>query len=310
MTDSQIALSFDIEGRAPWPKGEAPPMGLSAVTLGYFGAMGIPVLRGRDFSLLDAKDGRHVVIVSQRTVEKFFPGEEPIGRRIAFGTDRDGKPEWAEIVGIVGDVRRHSLGEAPDPVAYLPFAQAPLQSPTDHGSLFFVAKTRSPQAVLAALPSLVQRIDPEMAIISLKTMEARVDATAGEEQRTATVLGGFALAALVLATLGLFGLVSYTTTERTRELGIRLALGSSPEAVVRLVLKGGMRLVAVGLAAGVVLGAVVLQQVAALVPNVSAFEAGVVAPIPIVLGLAGVLACLLPALRAVRTPPASALRYE
>jgi putative ABC transport system permease protein len=163
--------------------------------------------------------------------------------------------------------------------------------------------------VLSALPRLVQGLDPELAVSGLVTMETRVAATVGESHRMAWLLGGFASCALVLATLGLFGLVSYATAERTRELGLRLALGSPPRAIMGLVVRGAMKLVLLGLAAGLLLSVWVAREISAAVPDARSFDASVVI-IPFVLGFAGLIACVVPALRAVRTPPALALRYE
>lgn len=308
MSNSSQGLSFAIEGRPPWPPGEAPSLGINFIAPGYFDTMRIPILRGREFGAEDTDTSRPVVILSQSAVDRYFPGEDPIGRRMDYGVPSNAT--WREIVGVVGDVRKDGLAEEPDPQGYTPFVQTPASTTPESTRIFLVARTKTPEAVLAAFPHLVQALDPELAVTSLQPMTARVAGSIDESRRMAVVLGAFALTALLLATLGLFGLVSYTTAERTRELGIRLALGSSPGAVVGLVVKGAMKLVALGLAIGLVLGAWVAREVAAIVPGAVAFDPVVIAPIPIVLGLAGLVACVLPALRAVRTPPASALRYE
>jgi putative ABC transport system permease protein len=299
MSNAAEALTFFIEGQPPSPPGEQPALGINFVSPGYFGTMRIPILQGRDFTAEDIATSRPVIILSQHAAERYFPREDPIGRRLQYGDE-----PWREIIGIAGDVRRVGLADTPFSDGYTPFTQTP--SPR----IFFAARTKTPEAVLAALPRLVQSLDPELAVSGLQTMEARTAGTANEARQMALLLGAFALAALVLATLGLFGLVSYTTAERTRELGIRLALGSPPEAVVGLVIKGAMKLVLVGLGIGLVLSVWVARHVAAIVPGTDALDLAVVAPIPLVLGVAGLVAALLPALRAVRTPPASALRYE
>jgi ABC-type antimicrobial peptide transport system permease subunit len=144
----------------------------------------------------------------------------------------------------------------------------------------------------------------------MTTLSREIASTIGDSRREAILLGSFALTALVLATLGLFGLVSYGTAERTREFGIRLALGSSPQAILRLVVAGGMKLVLIGLGIGLVLSFWVSRAVQTFVPDATALDPMVLLPIPLILGVAGLVACLLPAIRAVRTPPASALRYE
>jgi putative ABC transport system permease protein len=308
MSNSSQGLIFTVEGRPPWPAGEAPALGINFVAANYFDTMRIPVLRGRDFTAGDTEASRPVIILSKEAADRFFPGEDPIGRRMDWGGGDD--VTWREIVGIVGDVRKDGLAEATSVQGYTPFVQTPVSTTPASTRIYFVLRTKTPEAVMAALPRLVQSLDPTLAVNEVETMKTRVAGSIGQSQRMAVVLGAFALAALLLATLGLFGLVSYATTERTRELGIRLALGSPAEAVVGLVVKSGMKLVLLGLAIGLLLSVWVAREVAAIMPGATAFDPAVVAPIPLVLGIAGLVACLLPALRAVRTPPASALRYE
>jgi putative ABC transport system permease protein len=308
MSGSSQGLTFSIEGRPPWPTGDAPALGINFIAPGYFDAMRIPVLRGRDFGPADTEKSRPVILLSKAAADRYFPGEDPIGRRMDYGIPPD--VTWREIVGIVGDVQKDGLAEPVDTQGYTPFIQTPASTTPESTRMFLVVRTQTPEAVLAALPHLVQSLDPELAFSSLDMMGARVADSVEEPHRLAIVLGAFAIAALVLATLGLFGLVSYTTAERTRELGLRLALGSSPEAVMGLVIKGAMKLVLIGLGIGLGLSAWVARAVADAVPGATAFDPAVIAPIPLVLGLAGLVACVLPALRAVRTPPASALRYE
>lgn len=302
MGETAIVNGFAVEGRPPAPPGEGPVIERSLVMPRYFETMRIPILRGRAFGAEETISTPLVVILSQAAVEKFFPGgEDPIGRRISFG----GPPyRWFEIVGIAADVHKRGLAEPAMVEAYTPFDQDPFPE------MYFVVRTKKPEAVLAALPHLVESVDPELAVSNLTTMQARVAGSVDGLRRIATMLGAFAVAAVLLATLGLFGLVSHTTAARTRELGIRLALGSPPRAVVALVVRSGMKLVLLGLGIGLLLSVWVAREIAATVPKVTAFDPAVLAPIPLALGLAGLLACLLPALRAVRTPPATALRYE
>ncbi len=306
MSDSDSNGNFSIEGRPPYARGDEPALERNAVTPSYFATMRIPLLRGRELTEEDTATSRPVIVISKATADRFFPGEDPLGRRMNWGSpaDEGSSFTWREIVGIVADVRKRGLDAAPVAEAYLPFVQAP------SSGMYLAVRTTTPEAVLAALPHLVQGLDPEQAVSSLETMEARVAETIDDSHQMAVLLSAFAVVALVLATLGLFGLVSYATAERARELGIRLALGSSPEALVTLVVKGAMKLVLLGLGIGVGLSVWVAREIAEIMPGATAFDPAVMAPIPLVLGLAGLVACVLPALRAVRTPPASALRYE
>jgi putative ABC transport system permease protein len=305
MGGSNWNSSFKIEGRPAWPRGDEPNLERNDVTPGYFAAMGIPLLRGRDFTDADRAEGRPVMIVSQATAERFFPGEDPIGHRVDWGeSDDDEKPVWREIIGVAGDVRRRGLDEPVAVEGYAPFAQHPDRY------LSLVARAAHPEVLMQALPGLVAEVDPQQAVSSRRLMSELVSDSVGTQRHVALLLATFAAVALLLSTLGVFGLVSYATSQRRREIGIRMALGSTPEGVVGLVVNGGLRLVGTGLVLGLA-GAVMLGRVlSARVPGVTAFDLAVYAAIPAILGFAGTIACLLPAWRAVRIPPASALRYE
>lgn len=305
MCGSNSSGSFEIEGRPPWPPGEGPNLERNAVTPGYFATMGIPILRGRDFTPEDRDGARLVMVISQSTAERFFPGEDPIGRRIDWGDRGDGKEHrWREIVGVSGDVRRRGLDRPIAIESYVPVAQ--------HAHRWMAIAIRSSRApaLLRELPKIVESIDPEQAVSGTRLMSDRVADTIGSQRYVVQLLGAFAVAALLLATLGLFGLVSYSTAQRTRELGIRMALGSTPGGAVRLVLEGGLRLLGAGLAIGLALALVVGRVLASRVAGVAAFDPAIFAAIPVVLGVSGLVASLVPAWRVVRIPPALALRYE
>lgn len=304
MGGSNSSGSFRVEGRAPWPPGEGPNLERNVVTPGYFTTMGIPILRGRDFDASDHADARRVVVVSQAVVDRFFPGEDPIGRRIAFGDVSLEEPRWREIIGVVGDVRRRGLDEAIAIESFVPLAQEP------NRWMFVVARTRDPQGLLRRLQALVQPLDPEQAISNPRTMEERVARSISSQRYLAVLLVAFAFAALFLATLGLFGVMSYVTGQRTRELGIRIALGAPPRAVIGLVVKSGARLVGLGLAIGLALALVGGRLLANRVPELASFDPVIYGAIPLILGITGMMSCLVPAVRAVRIPPAIALRYE
>ncbi len=304
MGGSTSSGSFAIEDRPRWPAGSRPKLVRDVVTPGYFRTMGIPLVRGRDFTDGDTAGGRRVMVISHAAAERFFPGEDPIGRRIDLGDGEDDKPIWREIVGIAGDVRRSGPAHAVAEEAYVPLAQAPSRR------MMIAARTPRAEALLKELPRIVGSVDAEQAVSSARLMRSRVDATIGPQRFVAVLLGGFAAAALVLATLGIFGLVSYTTSQRTRELGIRVALGAPPGAVVAVVMRDGLRLLAAGVGFGLVGALLVGRALAGRVSGAAAFDPVVVGAIVVVLALAGTLASFLPALRAVRIPPAVALRYE
>jgi len=295
--------SFQIQARPAWPAGSRPVLERNFVTPGYFRTMGIPLMRGRDFNEADSPDSPRVMIISQATAERFFAGSDPIGQRLSWDPESD-NPDWYEIIGIVGDVRRRGLGKPIAAETYMSLMQRPRQQTV------LVARSERAEGLLPELPALVQKVDPEQAVASLRLMSDRVADSVGPQRFMAGLLGGFAAVALLLATVGIFGLVSFTTSQRTRELGIRMALGSTPSAALRLVMRGGLRLLGVGLALGLFGAIAVGQALANRIAAVQPFDMLVYGLTPLILAAVGTAACLVPAWRAVRIPPATALRYE
>jgi putative ABC transport system permease protein len=297
--------SFAVEGRTPWQRAEEPTVEQNIISPNYFKTMGIPLLRGRDFTAADVDGSRLVTIISKRFAERIFPGEDPIGKRIAWGTTTpDDDTTWLEIVGVVGDVRRRGLATPIALEGYAPAAQIPVRW------IDIVARSDQPSRLMREMPRLVASVDPEQAITASHLMSDRVARSIGSQRFATKLLGAFALAALLLATLGIFGLVSYTTTQRTRELGIRMALGSTPEGVVAVVMREGMILLSAGLLTGLVGAIFVGRAIAGRMNGAVSFDLSVFLVIFGILGLAGTLASLFPALRAVRIPPSVSLRYE
>jgi putative ABC transport system permease protein len=297
--------SFSIEGRPSWPPGDEPVLERHTVMPGFFRTLGIPILRGRDFTDADVKDGRLVMVISKTTADRFFPGQDPIGQRIDWGdVNSENKTLWREIVGVVGDVRHIDWDKQLQPESYAPHAQHPDRYMT------VVARTSRGEAFLHEFPDAVASIDSQQAVASRRWMSDRVAQALGPERFTVQLLGTFAFVALALATLGIFGLVSYATTQRTREFGIRLALGSSPRGLVALVMRDGARLLAPGLVLGLVGAVFAGRAIASRIDGASGFDPILALTIVAVLGVAGALASLIPALRAARIPPAISLRYE
>ncbi len=296
---------FAIEGRPPFPEGDRPELARNMITPHYFRAMGTPLLRGRTFDESDRTDGRPVVVVSRSVAERFFPGEDAVGKRISLGDADDGSKPWREIIGVVGNVRHRDLSAPPQDEVFELVDQV---SGVTEFSL--VVHSLRGSELVHELAALVQRIDSDQAISRARPLRELV-ATSFQRQRSTTILLAlFAGAALLLATLGIFGLVSYSTSQRTRELGIRMALGSTPEEVVMLVMRSGLSLLGLGLALGLVAALLVGRLLRSRLADVPSFDPAVYATVPLLLLAAGAVACLIPALRAVRVPPATALRYE
>ncbi|HEX6973624.1 MAG TPA: ABC transporter permease, partial [Vicinamibacterales bacterium] len=230
--------SFTIEGRSDATRANTPSAALASVSPGYFQTMGIPVVKGRDITEQDREPAPAVAMVNQALGRMYFPGVDPVGKRIRFGdTDED----WMTIVGIVADSRTRDLDEAPAPVLYIPYSFFTVPFMT------VVARTDAgPGAVASAIREEVKAIDPEMPVDAVKPMrEVIADRTAGPRFRTLLV-GAFGMMALLLATVGVYGLVSYSVAQRTREFGIRMALGAHPRQVIVPVLKEGLALGVLG----------------------------------------------------------------
>ncbi|MBX3228013.1 MAG: ABC transporter permease [Labilithrix sp.] len=291
MSGMQWNGGFRIEGRPP-PQRVGPALERAIVTAGFFETMRIPILRGRGFTAADTRDAPAVMVISQRAAEQFFPGEDPIGLRVDWGDHDDDVHEWREIVGVAGDVRRRGLELDAPPESY-----AVAEQHTTRWIAILARTTRGPE-LLAELPAIVAEIDPTIGVDDRVMLADAVAGTIGPARYTAVLLGAFAVAALVLATVGLFGLVSYAMSQRTRELGIRLALGATPGDLVRLVLRDGAALLAPGLALGVA------------VSLVRPLDPAVAIVVFFALALAGLGATLVPALRAARMSPAAALKTE
>ncbi len=274
-----------------------------AASEGYFETMGIPLVRGRLFEATDDAEAPHVALVSQGLVHEKWPEEDPIGKLIQFG-NMDGDLRLLRVVGIVGDVLHAGLDAPSRATIYTNIRQRP---PTDYsvvigfveGGASLAASTR------AVLREVVPEIPPRF-----RAIEEVVSESLADRRFNAVLLGAFGGAALLLAVLGIYGVVSYGVTERTREIGLRMALGARPQDVLGLVVGQGSRLVAAGLAAGLVLAFALTRLLSSLLFQVGAADP--VTYVALVLGLGGIalLACYLPARQASRVDPMISLRYE
>jgi putative ABC transport system permease protein len=300
---SDIVNILIIEGRPAPAPGEEPSTNYYGVTPGYFAAMGIPLVRGRLFTERDRADAPRVAVINETLARRFFAGEEPIGRRISV-TSRPGT--FREIVGIVGDVHQYGLDTDPPAQVYEPFAQEPAGL-----SMSVVARTRTDAASLgAAVRNQVRGLDRDQPISDMGPLEARLDRWMADRCAPMQMLVLFAGAALLLAVVGVYGVIAYSVAQRTREMGIRIALGAGANDVLRLVLFEGMTLVVAGTAIGLAASAAATRSMRSLLFGVSTTDPATFLLVPTLLCAAALVASLVPARRATRVDPLIALRSE
>ncbi|HEU4930624.1 MAG TPA: ABC transporter permease [Pyrinomonadaceae bacterium] len=268
----------------------------------YFQTMGIPLLQGRDFNAQDTEDHPRVVIVNEAFVRRHFPNEDAIGKRLSFSG-----PEgpWREIVGVVRTSKYFSLGEAPTPVAYSPLSQN-----HETGMTLHVRASVDPTTIAGAIRNEVQSLEKNLPLGNPERMSDRVANSLYAPRMGAILLAVFGGLALLLASIGLYGVMSFSVSRRTRELGIRVALGAGPGEVFRLVLRQGMTLVIAGVVIGLIAAVIVTRLLASFLYGVSTTDALTFTAVPVLLCLIALLACYLPARRATKVEPLIALRYE
>lgn len=297
--------SFSIPGVLEAPQGQRPEARIRPVTPGYFRTVGMPLLRGRDFTERDRSGAPGVVIVNESFATTFFPGADPLGHRVARSAWWASQPEEFEIVGVVGDVRMDGLAEDVPTALYFPHPQFPFAEMN-----LVVAGSGDPQALLGVIREQVWSIDPELPVEDGRTLrEIRSGSVATERFRTGLV-GLFAAVALLLATIGIYGVLSSAVSERTREMGLRMSLGATAADVVRLVARQGMTLVGLGIVVGIGSAILVSRLFASLLFEVSPSDPRTYAGVAAGLALVGLAACLVPAVRAARTDPVIALQAE
>ncbi|HEX9763862.1 MAG TPA: ABC transporter permease [Candidatus Acidoferrales bacterium] len=294
-------FGIQVEGQPQPEPGKALSVEVSVISSDYFRAMSVPLLSGRPFNEQDTGEPL-VVIVSDSFAKRFFPGPSPLGERIAHAGPN---PHWMTIVGVVGDTNRNGLDVRSRPEIYMPYTQNPTRW------ISVVARTTTePTSLAPALREQVQAIDPHQPLYGVQPMEQRVAASLGERRFSMTLLGGFAALAFLLAVIGLYSVISYSVSQRTHEIGIRMALGANRSSVLRLVLHQGLKFTLVGTAVGVC-GALCLTRFASgLLYGITPTEPIVFVAVAALLAGVALLASWIPARRAVRVDPMVALRYE
>jgi predicted permease len=274
---------------------------VNTVSVGYFQSIGIPIVHGRDFTRGDLAESPKVVVVNQTMAQQFWKGEEPLGKRFKFFGDKD----YTTVVGVARDSKYNGVAEDPQPFIYQPLTQ----NYTPEGTLH--VRTAGNAASLAgAVRREVQQMDPTLSLFNVRTLEEQVGESLQGQKMNVALLTVFGLLALLLASIGLYGVASYAVSQRTREIGVRMALGARPSSVLKLVLGHGMILVGTGLALGLIVAYVVSGFTKALFARVSPHDP--VTFVATAAGLAAValLATYVPARRATRIDPLIALRTD
>ncbi|MCI0490153.1 MAG: ABC transporter permease [Blastocatellia bacterium] len=301
--ETPFLSAFTIEGRTTEP-GESISAQALLSTPGYFETMKIALLSGRAFTQQDGMESPGVAVINQTLAKRFFPDEDPIGKRIKFGEAQSRAP-WLSVIGIVADVKMEGIELEIRPQIYRSVFQSP------GASLSLVIRTTSgPGALPEAIRREVQAVDPDMPVFAIRTMDDLMSAATGRRRFAMILLGAFAVIALMLAAVGIYGVVSYTVSQRTQEIGIRIALGAQQADVLKMVIGQGMKYILVGVAAGLAAAFALTHLMESFLFGVSATDPLTFTGVTLLMVSAALLACYVPARRATRVDPMVALRYE
>jgi putative ABC transport system permease protein len=299
--------TFHVEGREEKRPEDQPEEQLRIVTEGYFDAMGIPIVAGREFTERDSLNRPRVAVVNDALARKHWPHESPIGRRVSFSTD---EPHWYEIVGVAGNIKHRALDAADRPELYVPYRQ-PLFSGWTVRPMYVVVRTAGdPPSNVATIRREVARLDRDQPISDVRTMDERIGRSLSGRRFNMVLLALFAGLALTLAAVGIYGIVAYSVTERTHEIGVRVALGAQRRDVIAMVVGQGMTMAATGTAIGVAAAAALARLMSSLLFGVSAVDPATFVAIPALLIGVALAACYVPARRATRVDPLQTLRAE
>jgi len=302
---NRMGFSFTIEGRAATSSVEEPNAAYRAITPEYFRTMSIPLLGGREFTRQDDRNAPPVVIINRSMAQQFFTGEDPIGKRIRFG-EQDAP--WYSIVGIVGDVKHMGLDAQEGAAIYQPYGQKRFSFLR---WMTLVIRTDSePTGAIAAVRSQVQAVDKDQPIYDIATLEQLLSTSVAQPRFYMALLGSFALLALILASVGIYGVMSFSVNRRRREMGIRLALGADRRDIFKLVVARGLLLTLTGVVIGVAASFALTRVMSSLLFGVTATDPLTFIAIPLLLAGVALGACFVPARRAMKVDPMVALRYE
>ncbi len=298
---------FMIEGRAPSGPGQLPLAAYDIVTPEYFHTMHVPLLEGRDFFWSDSPQTQPVAIINEAMAKHYWPGEDPLGKRFhLYG--RDDNFPWMTIIGVVADVREFSPTREAEPIMYFPIAQ--FAYPDGILRDWVVRTTGDPVRIASSVPAAVWSVDKNLPVTRMRTMEEVRSISLASQRMNLLLFGLFAALALALATIGIYGVLAYSVAQRTREIGIRLALGAHRKDVLRLVISQGMRLASLGILLGLFGAFALTRLMSGMIYGVSSTDPVTFVAVAALLGVVAIAACYIPARRATRVDPMVALRYE
>jgi putative ABC transport system permease protein len=307
LTGTEVRHSVVFEGRPPVPAGDEPMVDTFCVMGDYFGVMQIPLRAGRTLTGLDRENQPLVAVINESLARQFFAHENPLGQRIRWGRDT-GPPRWMTIVGVVRDVKQYSLAEPAYPAVFTPFTQS-----DEAWRRWMSVVVRMPQSSASLIPAVkgqIWSLDSQIPLNRIQSMDELLGVSLAERRFNMLLLGLFAGMAMTLAAVGIYGLLSYSVSQRTHEIGVRIAVGACRHDVLKLVIAQGVRLAAVGLAAGV-LGALTLTRLMrSLLFAVTANDPATFAAVALLMMGMVLLACFVPARRAMKVDPMVALRHE
>lgn len=301
---NQLRNSFGVEGYQPAGASESMTANQITINNEYFKALETPLVQGREFDSHDTATSPEVVIISHSMVRRFFPDGNALGKRLTFGYTR--APEWRTIVGVAGDLKYSgSLYSEAEDAIYLPYQQLP-----PGGMYLFVRTPSEPQAMAAEVRNVVRTVDPDVPVAKIRSMKEVLAESVAQPRFYALLLGIFAAIALILASIGLYGVISYAVAQRTQELGVRMALGANTGSIIKLVVMHGLRLAIIGVAIGLFLAFGITRVFASLLYGIDSIDPLTFVIMPLLLILITLLASFVPARRATRVNPVTALRQS
>lgn len=309
LSGKDISLNFEIEGQPHLSDADQPRAYFRTASGGYFAALGIPLIGGRVFEESDNQQTPKVAIINETAAKRYWPGENPIGRRILSGLD---DAQWSTIIGVVGDVKHLGLDTRTEPETYYHYLQIPPDKMTlAEGTVALVVRTSSdPTAITSSVREQLRSLDPGLPVFNVETMRDVVYGSVAQPRFRTFLIGMFAALALVLAALGLYGVVAYSVSQRTAELGVRLALGAHPADILKLVVSRAAGLAMLGLAIGIAANLALSKLVTRFLFGVSATDPITIGGATFIILLVALAASLIPALRAAKVDPVTALRSE